>query len=155
MHMGLKANGLTEPSNRNSVLGITVTDTVMLDFDETPFKTVKDWASRTCRWFRLRGFVILRSSKNCYHVVFDRKVTWNENVSIVAYVCLGSKHQKLTGWFILQCRQKASTLRVTRKKDKPPPRIVFRSGSQNDRIAQFLKFRKLVKTIARKLDSDN
>jgi hypothetical protein len=37
----LKANGLTEQSNRNNVLGITDTDTVMLDFDYTPFKAVK------------------------------------------------------------------------------------------------------------------
>jgi len=161
MNMVMKANGLkaqlkAKPVDGiNEIDGITLTDTVMLDFDDTPFKTVKDWAKRTCFWFKLMGFIILKSSKNCYHVVFDRAVTWEENVSIMAYVCLISKHEKLTGWFILQCRKKASTLRVSDKKDKPMPRIVFRYGSQKGRIAEFLRFRKLVKGIVRKLDLES
>jgi hypothetical protein len=34
------------------------------------------------RWFKLRGIIILESSPHCYHVVFDRKVLWSENMHI-------------------------------------------------------------------------
>ena len=121
---------MTEKSSRNNVFGITETDTVMLDFDDTPFKTVKDWAKRTCVWYKLKGFIILKSSENCYHVVFDRKVSWRQFARVVAWVCLLSKHEALKKWFLMQMIKKGSTLRVSNKKDKPSPRIVFRYGSQ-------------------------
>lgn len=38
-------------------------ETVKLDFDKTTFKTVKYWALKTCRWFRLNGLIILKLSK--------------------------------------------------------------------------------------------
>jgi hypothetical protein len=69
----------------------------MLDFDNTSLNTVSYWASRTMRWFTLKGYVILESSPHCYHVVFDRTVTWTENVKIMAWVALMTKHRKLTG----------------------------------------------------------
>jgi hypothetical protein len=72
-------------------------------------------------------------------------VSWKDNVKIMAWVCLLSKHKKLTGWFILQCIKEGSTLRVSEKKEKPQPRIVYRYGSQQNQIAEFLAYRKVVK----------
>jgi len=62
----------------------------MLDFDYMPFKSVRYWALRTLKWFKLGGFLILKSSRECYHVVFDRTVSWTENMRIVAWLCLQS-----------------------------------------------------------------
>jgi hypothetical protein len=56
-------------------------------------------------------------------------------------------------WFIMQCIKEVSTLRVSTKREKPEPRIVYRFGSQNGQIAEFLAFRKLVKNISRKVIS--
>ena len=70
-------------SQSNSVLGFSDVSTVKLDFDGVPFRVVKFWAGRICYWFRLRGCIILRSSKNHYHVVFAGKVTWVENIRIM------------------------------------------------------------------------
>lgn len=72
---------------------------------------------------------------------FDRKVSWGENVKIMAWVCLVSKHRKLTGWFILQCIKQGSTLRISRKREKPSPRIVFQHGRQDGEILRFLQYR--------------
>ena len=71
----------------------------MLDLDDVPFKTAKYWALRTMEWFKLEGFIILKSSKNCYHVVFNREVSWAENVKIVAWVTLLSHNKGLQKWF--------------------------------------------------------
>jgi hypothetical protein len=50
-----------------------------------------------------------------------------------------------------QCIKEGSTLRVSAKKEKPEPRIVFRFGSQDNQIADFLAYRKIVKSIIAKL----
>ncbi|MEM5854604.1 MAG: hypothetical protein QW228_09630 [Candidatus Aenigmatarchaeota archaeon] len=143
----------TENSLR-CIIGLTDRNTVKLDFDNTPFQTVKYWAMRTMRWFKLKGFIILKSSKNSYHVVFDKKVSWRKNVHIMAWVCLLSKHKKLTGWFIMQCIKEGSTLRVSAKKGKPEPRIVYRYGSQDGQIAEFLAYRSFIKGMIRKLQKE-
>ena len=81
------------------------------------------------------------------------RASWTENVRIMAWVCLMSKHRKLTGWFILQCIKKGSTLRVSPKNQKPSPRIVYRYGKQDKQIRSFLDYRNLIKRIIRGLET--
>ena len=131
--------------NPKFLIGFTDTETVKLDLDETSFKDVKCLAEKTEEQFNLKGFLILRSSKDNYHVVFDREVDWSENVGIMAYAILTSHKTKLMKWFLLQCRREASTLRVGSKRDKPPPRIVFRIGCLANQIEVFLCFRNQIK----------
>lgn len=150
--MVLKEYGLTETLNHpKPILGYTDTETVKLDFDNTPFRVVKYWALRTMKWFKLEGFLILKSSDKCYHVVFNRSVSWDENVRIMAWVSLLTKHKKLTGWFIFQCIKKGSTLRISPKREKPSPRIVYRYGKQDREICNFLKYRKMMNRFMKKL----
>lgn len=131
--------------NPNFLLGLTDTETVKLDCDESSFQSVKCLAEKTLKKFNLEGFIILRSSKNNYHIVFNREVDWSENVSIMSWVVLTNKKPKLLKWFLLQCIRKASTLRVGSKGDKSPPRIVFRNGDSASQIRAFLKFRRGIK----------
>jgi hypothetical protein len=49
--------------------------------------------------------------------------------------------------FILQCIKQGSTLRVSPKKEKPTPRIVYRYGTQKQEIRNFLQYRKIVRVI--------
>ena len=51
---------------------------------------------------------------------------------------------------IMQCIKKCSTVRVSSKKEKPSPRIVYRFGSQNQNIREFLRKRKLIVRISTK-----
>ena len=127
------------------ILGYTDKTTVKLDLDEMPFKLVKYWALRAMKWFKLRGFIILKSSKNHYHVVFDRSVTWKKNTHIMAWTCMESKNEGLIKWFLMQCIKESSTLRVSPKKEKSSPRIVFLYGEKDHEITKFLKHRKLIK----------
>ena len=131
--------------NPNFLLGLTDTETVKLDCDESSFQSVKCLAEKTLKKFNLGGYLILKSSKNNYHVVFNREVSWSENVSIMSWVVLTNKKPKLLQWFLLQCIRKASTLRVGSKRDKPSPRIVFRSGCLAKQIEGFLCFRSQIK----------
>jgi hypothetical protein len=147
LNMALEGTGLTHQKLSHSlpVLGYSDKTTVKLDFDDTPFKTVKYWALRAMRWFRLRGFIILRSSKNHYHVVFDRSVTWERNMHIVAWVALESGSHKLQKYHLMQCIKESSTLRVSGKRGRPHPRIVFSVGNQGNEIRRFLFWRRQIK----------
>jgi len=139
--------------NLKFVIGYTDTETVKLDFDNTPFEQVKYWARRTMEWFKLEGFIILKSSQDNYHVVFNRKVSWSENVKILAWISLLSHNLKLLKWFVMQCIKEASTLRISPKGAKPPPRIVFHYGGQEKEIKTFLSYRKVIKSIIRKMEA--
>ena len=137
--------------NHNSVIGFSDTETVKLDFDNVPFKTAKYWTERAMKWFRLGGFMILKSSEKCYHVLFNRPVSWSENMRIVAWVALQSRNQGLVRWLLMQCIKQSSTLRISPKREKPSPRIVFRFGKQDKQINDFDKNRHLIKQIIKRL----
>jgi hypothetical protein len=125
----------------------------MLDFDDFSFKSVKDWALKANEWFKLGGFIILKSSYKHYHVVFDRYVSREENLRIVAWVAILSKSIKLKDYVLMQCIKMGSTLRVSpnSNKDKPSPRIVYRFGCQDHAVKDFLRYRQLIKRIYRSL----
>ena len=147
--MALRVHGLTETSKANPILGFSDTETVKLDLDDVSFRTVRYWASRTARWFKLQGFIILKSSKNRYHVMFNRFVSWAENIRVVAWVALLSHNEGLSKWFLMQCIKGCSTLRVSPKREKPSPRVVYRHGKQDESIKDFLKTRKIIKNISK------
>jgi hypothetical protein len=140
-----KESGSGVKWNHNSILGFTDDETVMLDFDESPFKTVKYWAQITMKHFLLGGFLILKSSENHYHVIFNNKVNWAENMSIVAWVSLQSNNQNMLRYLRMQCIKKSSTLRVGPKGEKSSPRIVYRVGNQDVQIKEFLELRREIK----------
>ena len=136
----------------NPFLGFTDIETVKLDFDNRSFRNTKYWADRALKRFRLRGFVVLKSSVNHYHVVFDRKVSWAENLCVVGWVAVCSRNKELLKWLAMQCIKGASTLRVAPKEDKPSPRIVYRYGEKNRQIESFLKYRRLIKRMHKSIN---
>jgi hypothetical protein len=147
----MRGHGLTEKLNLKPILGFSDTETVKLDFDDTPFKQVKYWAFKAMKRFRLGGFLILKSSQNCYHVVFNGRVSWSKNLSVVAWAALLSHNKKLEKFCLMQCIKQSSTLRVSPKKEKPSPRIVFHFGKQNKQVKDFVKLRRNIKKILQKL----
>lgn len=141
-------NGLTDQmSKADPILGFTDRVTVKLDLDNMSFKSAKDWAMLVLEKYKLKGFIILKSSKKCYHVVFDRYVSWDENLSVVGWVAIISKSLKLKDYLGMQCIKMSSTLRVAPKGEKPSPRIICRHGNQNHAIKDFLAYRRLIKKI--------
>lgn len=149
----MKGRGLTEPwTPSKPILGYTDTETVKRDFDETSHHGVKQWSLKIRKQFHLGGFVLLKSSNNHYHAVFDRMVSWVENLEIMAWTALLTHELSPLKYFQMQCIKRSATLRVSTKREKPSPRIVHRYGTQNDQILHFLAYRRLIKRIAKKLN---
>lgn len=130
----MKADGLIHrrlkaPKKCKGILGYTDTTTVKLDFDNVSFKTAKFWVFKILRLFRsrrrdiwtpqlkinLEGFLILKSSKKHYHVIFNKSVSWLENLNVLAWTCLLSHNVELMKWFVMQCVKGSSTLRIGKK----------------------------------------
>jgi len=151
-------------------------DIVHLDFDDTPYGEVKLWAFRVCQWFKLEGFVILRSSikqyivkekgkiiyeykLGSYLVVFDHPVRWETNVKIMNWVALLSGNSDLQRYVRMQCIKQSSTARISEKtskrKVKPIPRIVFRYGEQYRKVKWFLEIRTFLLDSLKRLKKDN
>ena len=146
-------------------------ETVRLDFDDTPLGEVKLWAYRTCFWFKLEGFIILRSSikeyimkkkgkvvyrylKGSYLVVFDRPVKWETNVKVMNWVGLESGNVNLQKYVRMQCIKQTSTARFSVKDKKPIPKIVFRFGSQDRQVKKFLATRRFLLDSLKRLESE-
>jgi len=145
------------------VIGDWDTDIVKVDWDERGLVEVKRLSMLMNNRYGLDGFIILESSTKphkvrnealtaiaykyktkSYHTVFNKKVSPNELNSVLAWLCLLTKDNKLITWFLLQLIKGTYTLRHGFKKRKQPPRIVCRCGNQDKQIAKFLANRKFI-----------
>lgn len=153
MFMGKRESGLEDQKLKaepcKPILGYTDPETVMIDCDNRSFRVVKKLALIVMEKYRLGGFIILKSSKNCYHVVFDRYVSWEDNLSAVGWFSVLSHNPKVKDYLVMQCIKRASTLRVVPMKEKPSPRLVYRFGCQDHAVKDFLRHRQLIKRIYR------
>jgi hypothetical protein len=141
--------GLTKKSSRKPILGYTDRATVKLDFDGEQFKKVRYWGDRAMKHFRLGGYIILRSSRDHYHVVFNKTVNWEENCRVMAWAALLSRNSGLRKWTLMQQIKRASTLRISSKGEKLSPRIVCREGMQDKEIHSFELWRRRIKCVDR------
>ena len=151
MNTAFLESGYGTKSNHNFNLGVTNDEVIMLDMDDTDFKTVQYWAERAMNWFELGGYVILKSSSGCYHILFNRSVDWPENMRVVAWVAQLSGNEGLQRWHRMQCIKMKSTLRVGPKNEKKSPCIVKRVGVQNGQIQEFLEIRSEIKKVLKNL----
>jgi hypothetical protein len=148
------------------VFGDWDTDTVRLDFDDTPLEEVKLWSLRASLFFDLEGFLVLQSSmknyvvkqkgrifyrfrKGSYLVIFNRPVDWSFNVHIMNWVALESESVNLQKYVRMQCIKETSTVRISAKGKKPIPKIVFRYGLQDKQVKKFLETRRLLLSFLR------
>lgn len=156
-------NGLINQKLEASIprLGYTNRETVMIDCDNMLFRVVKKLTLITmkrCKQFlklNLGGFIILKSSFKHYHVVFNRLVSWEDNLSVLGWFSVLSHNPKVKDYLVMQAIKKAPTLRVAPTKDNPSPRIVYRFGFQGHAIKDFLRYRQLIKKIYYSIEGEN
>ncbi len=149
-----------QTSKADPVLSYTDRQTVKDDLDNVTFKMAIYLALRALKWFKhdwlgkvdLEGFLILKSSPNHYHLVFNAPVSWSKNLHVIAWIAQRVKNRSLNAYVIMQCIKESSTLRIGPKGDKPSPRIVFRYGKQDKQIKNFLEYRRLIQRTIREME---
>jgi hypothetical protein len=147
----------------NVTLGDWDNDIVKIDWDERGIVEVKRFSRLLLERYNLDGYIILQSSTThhkvrdetldhacykyttkSYHTVFNRKVSNDKLNEALAWLCLFTKDNKLTTWFLLQLIKGTYTLRHGFKGKKRPPKIVYRYGNQDRQIARFLANRQFI-----------
>ncbi len=134
-------------STPSFILGFADQETVKLDLDGMSLRMVRYWARKILDEFDMWGYLIRQSSEGSYHVLFDRPVSWEENLSIVAWVYLATGSKDLNRWLVMQCRKTTSTLRCTPKGDKNAPINIEFYGGNDFQIASFMKYEKAIHRI--------
>lgn len=120
----------------NMLIGFVTKKGVMLDLDYVSERKVKGLAHILCEKFKLEGYLIIQSStKNYYHVIFNRYTTWRETLQVIFSVLLGDTIL----WGIHQARKGWLTLRVS-EKNGYKPKIIFIKGKTDKLITEYLEF---------------
>ena len=139
------------------IIGVSDSHTVMADLDNMCFKRVKGLAMLTMEHFRLECFIILKSSCRNYHVVFDKPMRkWSDVLRVIAWMGIMANNSNVWKWVCMQIIKKYCTLRVSPKPVnpggfKPSPRIVYRFGSGNRMVKEFLNMRRRVLRMVKRL----
>lgn len=128
------------------IVGYTSDHTAMLDLDGLSGNEVKELVDKLLARFKLRGYLILKSSLDGWHVVFDKRLSWKNVLRVIFAVppCRRRWHGHLS-WAELQAIKGFATLRIGNKSHKRSPRMVDAYGSQDGQIAKYLLCRKQVK----------
>ena len=114
-------------------IGFVTTKGLMLDLDHASLRKATRIAEALLRDHKLEGYLVVRSSENNYHLVFNRYLSWRTIGKILfnQWNCIS--------WGIWQIRKGELTLRVSSKNEKNKPKIVKRVGKQDKLIADYLE----------------
>jgi hypothetical protein len=130
------------------VYGFTTTKGLLLDLDNTTLKESSAIAEKYMNRFHLKGYLILRSSENNYHVVFNHYLTWKKTLEYLFKIVWRYHYHEhgvkpsLTYWAILQACKGSETLRISTKNHKRMPRIVRKHGETDKLCKDYVEYMK-------------
>lgn len=138
------------------VYGFTTSHGLLLDLDNTTLGETRKIAKKYMERFKLEGYLILRSSQNNYHVVFNKYMSWKKVLACLFKIVWYYHYHKhgikpsLTFWAILQACKETETLRVSRKERKSIPKVIQTKGKTDKLINDYLEFMKVMLDIKHK-----
>ena len=117
----------------NYTIGFVTEKGLMLDLDNINQKKARKIAQITCKKHKLEGYLLVKSSKNHYHIIFNKtNISWRKTLQIIF-----SLH-KCVFWGIQQARKGWLTLRISSKKGKTP-KIIEAKGNTDKLINLYLQ----------------
>jgi len=121
-------------------IGFNTDRGLMLDLDNMKFRKALWIAETLLKRHRLEGFLLIRSSKKNYHLVFNRYLSWRTVTKILfsLYECVR--------WAVFQMKEGQLTLRISKKNDKDKPRILLKVGKTDKLIEEYLRVYKAFKS---------
>ena len=121
----------------NYCIGFTTKKGLCLDLDNLPKRKVRQLTETLLKKHKLEGYLIIKSSQKNYHVVFNKYLSWRKTLQILStvYSCFE--------WMLWQIRKGEITLRVSTKKGKNRPKIIFQKGQTDKLINDYLLIYKM------------
>ena len=120
----------------NYSIGFTTTEGVCLDLDYITQEKADKRAVHLLERYKLEGYLLIESSPDHYHVVFNRYTDWRETTQIVFSTF------KAIEWGIWQARKGELTLRLSEKNGKNIPQLIKCVGKTDKLIKDYLKMYK-------------
>lgn len=121
------------------IIGTAHSNYVQLDFDNMEFEEVKKICNSALKTFKLQGYLIIESSKNHYHVIFNKRLSYKNALQVLAWVSLEVNKIEVYRYIMQQLLKDETTLRLTKKRKKPIPKPIFVKGKQNGGIKWYLR----------------
>jgi len=114
-------------------IGFNTDRGLMLDLDNMKYKKAKWTAESLLKDYKLEGFLLIRSSKKNYHVVFNRYLRWKTITKILfsMYECVR--------YAVFQMKEGKLTLRISKKNGKDKPKILRQVGKTDKLIKDYLE----------------
>jgi hypothetical protein len=114
-------------------IGFNTDRGLMLDLDNMKYKKALRIAETLTKEHKLEGFLLIRSSRKNYHVVFNRYLTWRTITKILfsRYECVR--------WAVFQMKEGQLTLRISKKNGKDKPKIMRQVGKTDKLIKEYLE----------------
>jgi len=113
-------------------VGFTTTKGLCLDLDNMNEFKVRKLSQYIFEKYKLEGYLIMKSSKNHYHVIFNKYISWRKTGIIIFSL------YSTVAWGIWQIRKGEITLRISEKNGKNKPEEIFRKGKTDNLIKDYL-----------------
>ena len=120
----------------NYCIGFVTKKGLMLDLDNIAYNGVKRLADYYLEVYKLEGYLIIKTSRKNFHLVFNRYLSWRKIMQIIF------KTNKSIAWGIWQAKKGELTLRISRKKLYPRPKIIYKKGQTDKLINDYLQIYK-------------
>ena len=117
----------------NCSVGFTTRRGVCLDLDDVSKTKAEKIANYRLTKHKLEGYLLIESSKNHFHVVFNRYTAWRKSLQIIFSTW------KCIEWGVWQAIKGELTLRVSAKKGTNLPKIIKCVGKNDKLIKDYLK----------------
>lgn len=128
----------------NYVLGFTTSKGVLLDLDNTKLASVKRLCAILLKHKRFRyikskidleGYLIVESSKDHYHVIFNKYLSFKNALIIASTVRIGN----IVSWLVERIKHGEFTIRISTKNNNDKPKIVLSVGKTDKLIKDYLE----------------
>jgi hypothetical protein len=117
----------------NYSIGFTTRKGVCLDLDSVSQTKAEKIADYRLSKHNLEGYLLIQSSKNHFHVVFNRYTSWRTTLQIIFSTW------KCIEWGVWQAIKGELTLRISPKNGRNLPKIVKRVGKTDKLIRDYLE----------------
>ncbi len=140
-----KKYGKNLPLNHhNFCIGFVTRKGILLDLDNTSQNSVIRLAEKFLekRKFRyiereinLEGYLIVKSSENHYHLIFNVYLPFREALMIASSVRIGN----LQCWILERAKHGEFTIRISTKNGNNKPKLIAEKGKTDKLINDYLK----------------
>ena len=121
-------------------IGFTTDKGLIIDLDQIKLEKVTRIAKKLNTQYNLNGYLIMESSPEHYHLIFNEYLNWKD----ITKILFNFNKNSVIGWAINQMRRGDLTLRISTNRGSKP-KIITQEGASDRLINDYLTIYDLFK----------